>query len=120
VARARKAGIALSNQWVKVSRADFRLYRVGEHFLVTDDNSRVIGIAACTRKAEVLDSNWKRAFLVFFRYSRGKRFRFLTEAAYLKQRNSLHAGNKTVLRRAAMRTIERVFNSLSHRKRTQA
>ncbi len=120
VARARKSGISLPNKWVKVPGAEFRLYREGEHFLVTEDNARIIGIGACTRKAEVLDSNSRRAFLVFYRYSRGKRFRFTTETSYLKQRNSLRAGSKTVLRQAAMRTIERVFSSLSRRKRPPA
>lgn len=117
VAKAKKSGIAVPNKWVKVPSSEFRLYSEGEHFLVTEDDRRIIGIAACTRKAEVLDSNSKRAFLVFYRYSRGRRFRFPTETTYLKQRNSLHAGNKTVLHHAAMRTIERVFSSLSRRNR---
>jgi HKD family nuclease len=112
VQRARKSGLSFPNIWFQGTRGDQRLYKRGERFLIANDINRIIGIASCTKVAEVLDSNSRRAFIVFYRYERRRKFKIKKETSYLKCRGDLRAGSKEVFGPAAIQTVQQVLNKL--------
>jgi PLD-like domain len=109
IKRAEKSGVSLPNQWVRVPRAEYPLYKEGGLFLASDDNQRTIGIATCIRTAEVLDSNATRVYLVLYRYARGWKCQFPTENSYVRHLKALRVGNRVVLGRAAVRAVEKLL-----------
>jgi len=116
IKKAEKSGVSLPNQWVRVPRAEYRLYKEGEQFLASDDNQRTIGIARCTMTAEVLDRNSRRAYIVLYRYVRRRKFHFPSEDSYLRYLNAIRAGKKVVLGRAAVIAVKRLLDTLSRRR----
>lgn len=112
VAKTRKEGISLPNVWVRVPRAEYGLYERGRQFLSADDDHRIIGLACCMQKTEVLDSHSRRAYIVFYRYVRGRKHLFRNRSGYLKYRAAMRAGDKVKLGAAAMRTASRVLRRL--------
>jgi HKD family nuclease len=113
VRRARKSGLSFPNIWFQGARRDQRLYKPRERFLIANDINRIIGIASCTKVAEVLDGNSRRTYIVFYRYERRRKFKINKEESYLKFRSHLRAGNKDVLGPAAIRTAQEVLKRLS-------
>jgi HKD family nuclease len=111
-----KSGPSFPNVWVKTTKQDWRCYRDGMHFLVADDKARILGFAMCTKRDSVLDSNSRHAYIVFYRYVRGRKFYFSNRKTYEKQRSQLRAGNKNVLGAAAIRVAEKVINAIARRR----
>ena len=113
VSRAQKSGPSFPNTWFRTQQQDWRHYRRGCHFLMADDKSKNLGIATCTKSDSVLDSTSRHAYIVFFRYVRGRKFHFKNRKTYERQRSQLRAGNKYVLGVASIRTAEKVLNALA-------
>jgi len=118
VENAEKSGIDLPDQWIRIPSGERRHYKQGVQFLIADDIHKIIGLAVCKEVAEVLDERSHRAPLVFYRYHRGRRFKLPNETTYRKFRTELRAGDKPVLKRAAVRTVNRILRRLARRKPT--
>jgi HKD family nuclease len=116
VSSADKSGPSFPNTWFKTTQQDWRRYKRGRPFLMADDKAKNLGVAICTKPDSVLDSTSRHAYIVFFRYMRGRKFHFKNRKSYERQRSQLRAGNKYVLGTAAIRAAEKVLNALARKR----
>jgi HKD family nuclease len=116
VSTAQKSGPSFPNTWFRTTQQDWRLYKRGRPFLMADDKAKNLGVAICTERDSVLDSNSRHANIVFFRYMRGRKFHFKNRKSYERQRSHLRAGKKDVLGAAAVRSAVKVLNALARKR----